>query len=83
MKRTDHPGSKTDEEWAEERQRAVCRARPTRRSTARCEMPKGHDPDGPFKAELPVEQQHRAAFHGGRTPGGHWKSWPVRPEERG
>jgi hypothetical protein len=43
-----------------------CEARPSKRSSARCEMPKDHK--GVTLA---------AEFHCGRTRRGYWKSWPV------
>src|ERR1035441_9633020 len=45
---------------------ARCEARPSRRSTARCEMPPDHQ-------DVPAG----AGFHCGRTRGGYWKSWLV------
>ena len=40
--------SGTAEEWEAEQERTVCRKQPSPRSTARCEMAKGHDSAGPF-----------------------------------
>ena len=68
--------SGTAEEWEAEQERTVCRKQPSPRSTARCEMPKGHD--------LPVlssgfagRGEVLASFHAGRTRRGYWKFWPV------
>lgn len=48
-----------------------CRAKPSPRSTARCEMPPGHK-----------GVSVGAEFHCGRTRGGYWKSWPVDGSKR-
>ena len=44
----------------------TCGARPSPRSTARCEAPPGHK-----------GVKVAADWHGGRTAGGYWKFWPV------
>ena len=67
----------SDAEWVAEHERTMCRAKPSLRSSAQCEMTRDHDPGGPFHDELPEGEQHRGAFHAGRTRGGYWKFWPV------
>jgi hypothetical protein len=59
----------TDEEVAERNRR--CRARPSPRSTARCEDKPRH-----WERATPA-----ADWHSGRTRGGYWKFWPVTEEE--
>ena len=72
--------SGTDAEWEAEQERTVCRKQPSPRSTARCEMAKGHDSAGPYEQDLPDAQKFLASFHAGRTRGGHWKFWPAEQE---
>jgi len=50
---------------------ARCGARPSKRSTARCEDKPGH-----WKRDSPASD-----VHSGRTRGGYWKFWPVTDEE--
>jgi hypothetical protein len=57
-----------EEVAAEEANR--CRAQPSPRSTARCEMPKDHR-----------YEDIRENFHAGRTRRGYWKFWAVTEEE--
>jgi hypothetical protein len=57
---------------ASEAEAERCAARPSLRSTARCEMPLAH-------RGVPVA----AGFHCGRTRGGYWKSWPVLDRQEG
>lgn len=48
-----------------------CGARPSPRSTARCEMPPEHWRKATLMADI----------HSGRTRGGYWKFWQVSEEE--
>jgi hypothetical protein len=74
----------TDEEWEAERRRSVCLAQPSRYSTARCEMRKGHDSDDPYEGTSPEAAEFLASFHAGRTRGGYWKFWAAeKPVKEG
>lgn len=73
--------SGTDEEWAAKREAELCLARPSPRSTAQCEMRKGHDSGGPYGQDLPDAEKFLASFHAGRTKGGYWKFWPAEDAE--
>lgn len=48
----------------------LCQARPSRRSTARCELEAGH---------TEAVDYFLSSFHAGHTESGHWKFW--RAEE--
>ena len=63
--------SGTSEEWETEQEQTVCRARPSKRSSARCEMSNGHDTE---------DNDFMATFHAGRTQRGYWKFWPAAKE---
>lgn len=54
--------------WVQVEPSPTCGAKPSKRSTARCEMPVSH-------AGVKVA----ADWHGGRTRGGYWKFWKVAP----
>lgn len=68
--------SGTAAEWEAEQERTVCCVQPSKHSTARCEMPKGHT-DGDQEARAQEAYDFLASFHAGRTRGGHWKFWEV------
>jgi hypothetical protein len=73
--------SGTAEEWEAERERTLCRAQPSPRSTARCEMNRGHDGDRPYEGGSPEAAEFLATFHAGRTRGGYWKFWLAEEEK--
>jgi hypothetical protein len=75
--------SGTAEEWEAEQKLKLCLVRPSSRSTARCEMNKGHDADAPYAGTSPEAAEFLASFHAGRTTRGRWKFWPaVKPAEK-
>jgi len=59
----------------------LCRAQPSKHSTARCEMRKGHDGENPYEGTSPEAAEFLAAFHAGRTRGGYWKFWAAEKAE--
>jgi hypothetical protein len=72
--------SGTDEEWAAKREAELCLVRPSPRSTAQCEMAKGHDSGHPYEGGSPEAAEFLRSFHAGRTQGGYWKFWAAAQE---
>lgn len=67
--------------WVEVPEPELCCAQPSPRSTARCEMSKGHDADAPYEGTSPEAAEFLASFHAGRTRRGYWKFWVAEKAE--